>query len=35
VLALSKNVDFAAPKLVGFKFAGEPDTALALIDPSR
>jgi len=35
VLALSKNVDFAAPKLAGFKFAGEPDAALALIDPSR
>src|SRR6184192_538002 len=35
VLALSENVDFAAPKLAGFKFAGEPDAALALIDPSR
>jgi SAM-dependent MidA family methyltransferase len=35
VLALAKNVDFAVLKLAGFKFAGEPDDALALIDPSR
>jgi SAM-dependent MidA family methyltransferase len=35
VLALSKNVDSAAPKLAGFKFAGEPDAALALVDTSR
>ncbi|PYJ30104.1 MAG: hypothetical protein DMF24_06130 [Verrucomicrobia bacterium] len=35
VLALTKNVDPAAPKLAGFKFAGGPDAALALIDQSR
>jgi SAM-dependent MidA family methyltransferase len=35
VLALSKNVDPMAPKLAGFKFAGDPDAALALIGPSR
>jgi SAM-dependent MidA family methyltransferase len=35
VLALAKNVDFAALKLAGFKFAGEPDAALAFIDPNR
>ena len=35
VLALAKNVDPAAPKLAGFKFAREPAAALALSDPSR
>jgi len=35
VLALAKNVGFGALKLAGFKFAAEPDAALALIDPSR
>lgn len=35
VLALAKNVDPAAPKLAGFKFAGESDVALALVGPSR
>lgn len=34
-LALSKNVDLNAPPLTGFKFAGEPDASLALIDPGR
>jgi SAM-dependent MidA family methyltransferase len=35
VLALAKNIDPAVRKLVGFKFAGKPDAALALINPSR
>jgi SAM-dependent MidA family methyltransferase len=34
-LALAKNVDLNAPPLAGFKFAGEADAALALIDPGR
>jgi SAM-dependent MidA family methyltransferase len=34
-LALAKNVDLNVPPLAGFKFAGESDPALALVDPGR
>jgi SAM-dependent MidA family methyltransferase len=33
-LALAKNVDPSAPPLAGFKFAGQPDTALRVNDSS-
>ena len=35
VLALSKNVELDAEPLAGFKFAGESDTPLTLVNPSR
>jgi SAM-dependent MidA family methyltransferase len=35
VLALAKNVDRAAPRLAGFKFAREPHSALGLGNPNH
>jgi hypothetical protein len=34
VLALAKNVDPGSPRLAGFKFAREPNSALGVRNPN-